>query len=500
MEYICLFLPTVAALYWLFRYFVGYRPALGVLLGASWLFYGWWNYKFLALFMCSLALNYWAGRYLHDNKKINRKRIFYSIIILDLLLLGYYKYINFGLESVNHVFGFNFSLLDLTLPIAISFYTFQQIAFIVDVYTGKFKCQEFTFLDYALFVSFFPQLIAGPIVHYSEMFPQFAKDAGSKLKPENISAGLSIFVIGLFKKVIVADSLAVYANTVFDASLGPMGLDFLSAWIGALCYTFQLYFDFSGYMDMAMGSARLFGIVLPHNFDSPYKSRNITEFWRRWHITLSRFLRDYLYIPLGGNRKGGVRRAINVAVTMLLGGLWHGAGWTFIFWGGLHGLYLTIHQLFVRYSTTRNYQPSLSFFGRLFAGGTGDFLRVTCTFLIVVVGWVFFRAQNFSSALCVLKAMAGLNGIGGVLVLSRVSHAIGWIIFCSLVCFFMPNTRQLFHQDRPFNISLDPSHIDSLARIFYWRPNTWWLGFVFTLFLCSLYSINRLSEFLYYQF
>ncbi|MDH4317232.1 MAG: hypothetical protein OEV64_02475 [Desulfobulbaceae bacterium] len=440
-----------------------------------------------------------AGRCIHDNKNINGKRIFFSIIILDLLLLGYYKYINFGLQSVNYVFGFNLYLLDLTLPIAISFYTFQQIAFIVDVYTDKFKGKVFTFLDYALFVSFFPQLIAGPIVHYSEMFPQFDKDAGSKLKLENISAGLSIFVIGLFKKVIIADSLAVYANTVFDAALGPIGLDFLSAWIGALCYTFQLYFDFSGYMDMAMGSGRLFGIVLPHNFDSPYKSSNITEFWRRWHITLSRFLRDYLYIPLGGNRKGGVRRTINVAATMLLGGLWHGAGWTFIFWGGLHGLYLTIHQIFARYSMSRSYRPSSFCLGCGLAGWAGNFLGVMCTFVAVVVGWVFFRAQNFSSALSILKAMAGLNGIGGVLVVSQVNHAIGWIIFCSLVCFFMPNTRQLF-EDRPFQISLDPSKIDSLTRMFHWRPNTWWLGFVFTLFLCSLYSINRLSEFLYYQF
>jgi D-alanyl-lipoteichoic acid acyltransferase DltB (MBOAT superfamily) len=273
--------------------------------------------------------------------------------------------------------------MNLALPLAISFYTFQQIAYLVDSYRNETK--SYNFLNYAVFVTFFPQLIAGPIVHHAEMMPQFANLKNKIKNYYNIALGLFIFSIGLFKKVIIADTFAVYATQGFDVA---EKLNMLEAWITSLSYTFQLYFDFSGYTDMAIGVALLFNIKLPMNFFSPYKAKNIQDFWKRWHITLSRFLKDYIYIPLGGNRKTSIRTYTNLFTTFVLGGIWHGAGWTFVFWGILHGLALVVHRLWKKLGFKMN--VVLAWF---------------ITFNFINIAWVFFRAVNFESAIKVLKGM-----------------------------------------------------------------------------------------------
>ena len=291
------------------------------------------------------------------------------------------------------------------LPLAISFFTFQQISYLADAFQGKIR--EAGFLRYCLFVSYFPQLIAGPIVHHKEMLPQFAKKRIYSLSYKQLSVGLTILVLGLFKKVVLADEIAKLSTPVFDAAAQGIQLTFFEAWGGALAYTLQLYFDFSGYSDMAIGLAALIGIQLPLNFYSPYKAQNIIEFWQRWHITLSRFLREYLYIPLGGNRHGSCRKYGNIMVLMLLGGLWHGAGWTCIIWGGLHGMYIMMnHAWRSLLKKTRGHLADLSSFIFIYR-----MLARCLTFMAVVVAWVFFRADNASDAVQIISAMFGGNGL-----------------------------------------------------------------------------------------
>ncbi len=307
----------------------------------------------------------------------------------NLALLGYFKYSDFFIENFNLVFDSSVGLLHLTLPLAISFFTFQQIAYLVDSYRQEVK--ELDFLNYAVFVTFFPQLIAGPIVHHKEMMPQFKNQRAKIINPQNIATGLFIFSVGLFKKVIIADTFASWASKGFDAT--PV-LTFFEAWATSLSYTFQLYFDFSGYTDMAIGIALMFNIRLPINFNSPYKALNIQDFWRRWHITLSRFLKDYIYIPLGGNRKGNFRTYNNLFLTFVLGGIWHGAGWTFLFWGVLHGGALVIHRLW----GLLHFQMK-------------TWIAWFLTFNFINISWVFFRAKEWDDAIKVLSGMVGLNGV-----------------------------------------------------------------------------------------
>ena len=318
-----------------------------------------------------------------------RKSILIFGIVFNLSLLGYFKYTDFLIENFNLAFNSNAELLNLALPLAISFFTFQQIAYLVDSYRQETK--EYDFLNYALFVTFFPQLIAGPIVHHKEMMPQFAKTRNKVKNYRNIAMGLFIFSIGLFKKVVIADTFAVWATAGFDIATT---LNLFEAWATSLSYTFQLYFDFSGYTDMAIGLALLFNIRLPVNFNSPYKATNIQDFWRRWHITLSRFLRDYVYIPLGGNRKGGFRTYSNLMATFVLGGLWHGAAWTFVFWGFLHGLALIIQRLWSKLGIK-----------------LWTWLAWLITFNFVNIAWVFFRAKEWDDALKVLSSMFSLDNV-----------------------------------------------------------------------------------------
>ena len=389
-EFIFLFLPITFFIYF---YLLNKRlitGAKGFLVFASLFFYSWWNIAYLPLILCSMLFNYTIGTSLgkeREHKKITKKQLLSVGIISNLLLLGYFKYSDFFIDNFNLVFNTDIKLLHLALPLAISFFTFQQIAYLVDSYRGETR--EYDFLNYALFVTFFPQLIAGPIVHHKEMMPQFANKWNLAKNYKNIALGLFIFSIGLFKKVVIADTFAVYATAGFDTATS---LTFFEAWTTSLSYTLQLYFDFSGYTDMAIGGALLFNIKLPINFNSPYKATDIQDFWRRWHITLSRFLRDYIYIPLGGNRKGGFRTYNNLMITFLLGGLWHGAGWTFVFWGFLHGVALSIHRAW----------SNLGF-------KMWTWLAWLVTFNFVNITWIFFRAKEWDDAVKVLKAMFNTN-------------------------------------------------------------------------------------------
>jgi len=343
-----------------------------------------------------MLFNYTLGRELSKQHSKSSKSLLTVGVLANLALLGYFKYADFFLENINHVLATKIPLLHLALPLAISFYTFQQIAYLVDSY--KKETKEYDFLNYAVFVTFFPQLIAGPIVHHKEMMPQFVKLKNKVLNVDNIALGLFIFAIGLFKKVVIADNFALWATQGFDVSYS---LNMLEAWMTSLSYTFQLYFDFSGYTDMAIGVALLFNIKLPINFDSPYKATSIQDFWRRWHITLSRFLKDYIYIPLGGNRKGEVRTYTNLFTTFLLGGIWHGAGWTFVLWGALHGLALVIHRFWQKLGLR---MPTL--------------LAWFITFNFINIAWVFFRATSFDDALKVLHGMFHFSDIS----LSKAKH------------------------------------------------------------------------------
>jgi len=445
-------------------------------------------------------------------KQPNKKPILIFGVIVNLGLLAYFKYANFFVDNLNNIAGTDIVLEQIILPLAISFFTFQQIAYLVDAWRGETK--EYNFLHYCLFVTFFPQLIAGPIVHHKEMLPQFAKDVVYKLRSKHLAIGLTIFAIGLFKKVVLADGISVYASPVFDAAEAGVVLTFFEAWGGSLAYTFQLYFDFSGYSDMAIGIARMFGIRLPLNFNSPYKATSIIDFWRKWHITLSRFLKDYLYIPLGGSRQGKSRRYANLMITMLLGGLWHGAGWTFVLWGALHGFYLIInHGWRVIFKNKRKTK-----FGALFAW--------TLTFIALIVSWVPFRAESLEGAGNILAGMFGLNGF--VLPESYLGHlnhlaglgnyllAIGWefgdaglfkgvkevagLLLLLLISVAFPNTQQIMRRYRP----AFETYQGEIKRLNYrwleWRPTKTWGIFTATIFVLAVLGLTRVSEFLYFQF
>ena len=444
----------------------------------------------------------------------------------NLGLIFYYKYIGFAVDNINSIFGLSLDVGNVVLPLAISFFTFQQIGYLVDVYSGK--TGSYGFIDYALFVAFFPQLIAGPIVHHKEIVDQFTFKEQDRAGC--LAAGMSIFFAGLFKKVIFADGIAYYSNSVFDALLQGGTPTFFEAWLGALAYTMQLYFDFSGYSDMAIGIAFVFGIRLPLNFNSPYKAFSIIDFWRRWHITLSNFLRDYLYIPLGGSRRGELRRNFNLMITMLLAGLWHGAGWAFVVWGGMHGAYLVVNHQWHRFLSGLGFDPrNPSFPARV--------IGTLVTFVLVVFSWVVFRAANLSIAVTMLSSMVGLNGIslpfslrnqlgflGGIFNFSGILDAstlflyeakqgcMGIVILLS-IAWLAPNVYQWMGQ---YGLtSLDSHAVRGLSsesesaekpkanyfmKQWTWRPNIIWSLILSVIAATSLMGLTRVSEFLYFQF
>jgi alginate O-acetyltransferase complex protein AlgI len=394
-EFILLYLPIVFFIYFFLNRIRQILAGKVWLVLASLFFYAYWNLAYIPLLLGSIVFNFVLGRRLASNSQqapltpslISRRTILTGSIAANLILLGYYKYTNFFVDNLNTTFGINYVVPQIILPLGISFFTFTQIAYLVDSYRHEVK--KHGFVNYALFVTFFPHLIAGPILHHREMMTQFESRWTWAIRYRNIVVGLFIFSIGLFKKVVLADTFAIWANAGFD---GAGKLDFFSAWATSLSYTFQLYFDFSGYCDMAIGASLLFNIWLPLNFNSPYKALNIQDFWRRWHMTLSRYLRDYLYIPLGGNRASPYRVYINLMLTFVLGGLWHGASWMFIIWGTLHGLALVIYQI---WNNTGFRLPKV--------------LAWLITFLFVNITWVFFRAKSMVDAKRVLSGMVDIK-------------------------------------------------------------------------------------------
>jgi len=481
-----MFLPVVLIGFYAFGYFQKTTAAITWLVVASLFFYGWWNPAYLALLGASILVNFFIGRQLLPGKSGESSKPLLIIgIIFNLGLLGYFKYANFFVSSFAALTGSDFVLQEIILPLAISFFTFQQIAYLADVYQRKVT--EYSFLHYCLFVTFFPQLIAGPIVHHGEMMPQFMKQGMGRFLSQNLMVGLVIFMLGLFKKVMLADNVAVFATPVFEAADAGDVISFATAWIGALAYTLQIYFDFSGYSDMAIGLSRMFGIRLPLNFNSPYKSQSIVDFWRRWHMTLSRFLRDYLYIPLGGNRYGNSRRYVNLMLVMLIGGLWHGAGWTFVAWGGLHGSYLLINHVW------RHYR------GERFGGVCWRLFYQALTLLAVVVAWVFFRAETFAGATQILYAMAGghgvdIRGFGGA---NRM--AVYWFAVLIPFVLLLPNTQEIMRRYMD-EIGYRIEELKGWQVRISFEPT---MRFAISLAVISLVTVGSLwkaSEFLYYQF
>jgi D-alanyl-lipoteichoic acid acyltransferase DltB (MBOAT superfamily) len=493
--FIFAFLPSVFAIHYVLRRAGLDRFAVAFLAIASLGFYAWWNPIYVFLIGALIVGNYVAVQALLAAPSHVKSWLLALGVAANLCVLGYCKYSNFFVDNINALLGIDFYLGEVVLPLGISFFTFQKIALLADAYEGKIR--SLNLLDYALFVLFFPQLIAGPIVHHSEAMPQFQTRA--PVQASAIAMGLTIFAIGLAKKVLLADSLAGYATPQFDAAAAGAPLSFLAGWSGALAYTLQLYFDFSGYSDMAIGAALLFGVRLPLNFNSPYKAGNIIDFWRRWHMTLSRFLRDYLYIPLGGNRHSKLRRYLNLFITMLLGGLWHGAGWTFIFWGALHGFYLAINhgwEALRKRSSAGHIEPGIV--RRRAAQGL--------TFLAVVVGWVFFRSENLSAAFAVLQAMAGADSMGRVAATATeassnagIAQSFALIGPLLALVWLAPNTQELTHY-----VAHHGEHKTRAVAIpqtwMTWRPSPSWAVLAGCLAAASLLSMSRVSEFLYFQF
>jgi len=514
--FIFVFLPIVL----LGFHFIGqrgsHRIAISWLIAASLFFYGWWNPAYLGLILVSIIFNFTIGGLLEKNSS---KLILALGIIVNLGLLGYFKYANFFVNNINVLTNGNIHLEQIILPLAISFFTFQQITYLVDVYYRLTK--NYDFLHYCLFVTFFPQLIAGPIVHHKEMLPQFTRDIFGKLKASHLAVGSSIFILGLFKKVVLADNIAIHATPVFEAAENDVVLTMFEAWGGALAYTFQLYFDFSGYSDMAIGLARMFGVVLPLNFYSPYKANSIIEFWRRWHITLSRFLRDYVYIPLGGNRNGHVHRYKNLMITMLLGGFWHGAGWTFVIWGGMHGLFISINHAwnaFTKRIGARRFGAQLvaKIFGRLI------------TFVAVVIAWVMFRAESLAGAMNMYSGMFFNNGkaiplpswlepmlgdVSGALkmlgftyhgmfyngVFGNSNQGVIMLFFMLLIVWFSPNTLDWLKDEKPA-LGLDKFLVKRERKFLVWKANGLYALIVAAIAAVAIMYIQQESEFLYFQF
>jgi len=399
------YLPVVlAGFFGLGRY--SRHAAAAWLFAASMCFYASWMPAYAVLLLVSIACNHGLGtrigRHVRAGERRGASRWMALGVTANLAALAYFKYANFFLDNLNLAFGTGWEIGRIVLPLGISFFTFTQIAFLVDA--CRKGVEERDWVHYGLFVTYFPHLVAGPVLHHGQMMPQFRDPASYRWQFDNFSVGFAIFLLGLLKKIVLADGVSPYADAIFDAADAGQQPTPQEAWLGAVAYTLQLYFDFSGYSDMAIGLSWMFNIRLPFNFDSPYRALNISDFWRRWHISLSSFLRDYLYIALGGNRRGRVRRYANLLVTMVLGGLWHGASWSFVLWGALHGSYLVVHQL---WRSRRGAATE--------AVAAGPLVRLACwglTMLAVLLGWVLFRASTLEGVGAMLTAMAGLAGHG----------------------------------------------------------------------------------------
>jgi alginate O-acetyltransferase complex protein AlgI len=481
LEFIFMFLPITLMIYYFFIFLKLNFLSKVWLVTASLFFYSWWNINYLPLILISMLVNYYIGQRLSVIQSFyKRKYLLITGIIFNVALLGYYKYTDFFIENINLALKTDFNLLHIILPLGISFFTFQQIAYVVDAYRGETK--EYDFVNYALFVTFFPQLIAGPIVHHKEVMDQFNEKKNKGINSRNIAVGIFIFLIGLCKKVAIADTFAIYAN---DGFTNYATLTVLEAWVTSLSYTFQLYFDFSGYCDMAIGIGLLFNIKLPVNFFSPYKARNIQEFWKRWHITLSRFLTQYLYIPLGGSKQGNIKLYRNILIIFAVSGIWHGAGWTFVIWGMMHGIASVI---------CRAWRIKLPTFVSWFL-----------TFQFVNIAWVYFRAETVKQANMIIITMFDLQSINlsqfsvpemnfptalsfsfsyenFAINIAQTNVIIGGLLCASIIAFFFKNSIQL-------KDSFKPNIIHSI-----------WISYLLFLVLSAVFFLNKNSEFLYFNF
>ena len=501
--FLLVFLPLTIVAFLVARRVRGGRAAPLVLLAASLVFYGYWNWRFLLLLLASIAANFaCSAQLLRSRTLVARRRALIAGVAGNLALLFWFKYACFAARQLAAATGIDLKLDDIVLPIGISFYTFQQIAYLVDVWRGETVDRDP--LRYALYVTLFPHLIAGPIVHHREYAAQLP---GVPTRPfaKDLAVGLTIFTIGLVKKVVLADSFARTASPVFDAAARGLPPELVDAWLAVFAYGLQLYFDFSGYSDMAIGLGRMFGIVLPINFASPYQARSIVDFWRRWHVTLSRFLRDYLYIPLGGNRRGPRRRLLYIAITMLLGGIWHGAGWTFALWGMLHGA-----MLVAAHAWRQARLPALA-----------DPLARTLTLLGVMLAWVPFRAADLSTTVSIWAALVGVHGMGGAApsVLAGLAKALAvrapgfdWALAFALavvggglgIALFAPNTQTLLRHWQPGLPS--PGYESGIAERpaasapASWHPSWRTAALLGACLATGLMMLNRASEFIYFRF
>ena len=482
----------------------GLEAAWTWLAAASMFFYGWWNPSHVPLLLISVSSNYWLGRKLALPDQGNHRWLLTMGVLVNLGLLAWFKYWHFIASNVASLIGLSWHGETLELPLGISFYTFHQLTYLLHCRAGR--AVGTTFRHYLLYVTFFPQLIAGPIVRPMEMLPQLREQRHRAFRWEDVSIGFTLLSIGLFKKMVIADHVARWVGPVFDQASQVASIAMLDAWVAVLAYTLQLYFDFSAYSDMALGLAKVFGVSLPGNFYSPYKALSIVDFWRRWHITLSLFLRDYLYIPLGGNRKGEARRNLNLLIVMVIGGFWHGAGWTFGVWGLWHGLALLVNHAWMKSATSKRLNGTL---GILFSWSV--------TFLTIVIGWTFFRALDLQGAFTILKGMVGGSGLElpaawldrlpflKVLGLSGRSE---WLIFESpwqilqllallAATLYLPNAIQIASG------SLTPSNQASLPSQpsrWCWKPTLGWACVTALMLAIALLHLGRLSEFLYFQF
>lgn len=530
--FLLFFLPIVLAGFFVFAGTKRHRLAGVWLVGASLFFYGWWNAHYLLLLIASILFNYLLGGWLMRHPS---KWLLAFGVAANVLLLGYYKYTGFLIETVDRLSGLDWAIPSIALPLAISFFTFQQIAFLLDAHDGAVNDHDF--INYCLFITFFPHLIAGPITHHREMFPQFNDPDVFRPRLQNLAVGSTLFLIGLFKKVVIADSMGEFARPVFAAAAMGAPPSFLEAWCGALSYAFQIYFDFSGYTDMAIGLGVMFGISLPPNFDSPFKARNIIEFWSRWHMTLTRFVTAYIYNPIvlrltrWRARKGLAlpKRgratpgafvtliAFPTILSMLIIGMWHGAGWQFGVFGLLHGIFLTINhgwrQVKVRLGLPIDSDHPLALMP-----------SVLVTFLCVLIALIFFRAENVAAGVTLLASMAGEHGVvmpERLLALPGVSALrdafdlpvanleyfgltqVLWITGLFVVVWGLPNAQQWLRHDRTALVTQTrASWLQTVFPILVWRPASLiglavgWLGF----FLIIRAFSAAPTEFLYFQF
>ncbi|MDH3978692.1 MAG: MBOAT family protein [Gammaproteobacteria bacterium] len=536
-EFIFAFLPATIVIFFLCGK-LSRNLALSWIVIASLLFYAWWRPENILIIGASLATNYVFAQVLirlrNNNNAATLAQIILAIgIALNLIFLGYFKYINFFQTVMNDLAGTDFVLKQIILPLGISFFTFQQIAFLIDIHGQRIK--TFTWRTFSLFVLFFPQLIAGPIVHYNEMMPQFLAN-NCKPKAENLSVGLTLFFFGLFKKTVLADGIAPHVSAVYALAGNGGDVTLFPAWLAAMGFTLQIYFDFSGYSDMAIGLGRCFGIHLPVNFDSPLKTRNIIDFWSRWHITLTRFLTAYVYNPLalwitrrrlrkglpgftGKNPNGGAFiqiLAIPTIFTMSLSGLWHGAGYLFLLWGLLHGMYLTINHVWRLVAT--KYWPDRKSYARVM-----NPLGLLITFVAVVFGMVLFRSPDLITATAIMSGMTGINGIGlpaSVLESTGLTATLApvitptypgsltqfvtenlWLLMLTGIALLLPNSLEIMHKFKPaLGFKITEERQSRLIQIFAWKPGFAWMITAALIAAIGVLRISSDSEFLYWQF